>query len=187
MSGLTVTQSLTMSDSDDDDRRSRREEREEGPPKEREEGPPKPEQKKRRRKSTSQGKPLEESTAADTSKNPEAEAEAPAEELAEATVPVPTVKQPPVSPDTKPVKGKKGKGKGKGKKGKAKGKEVGSPRSCPGKPNEPFSPMPTSREIWSSQGPQPGKQKLQLTKSGFSKSRRIPRGLSVIFAGKQAI
>ena len=30
--------------------------------------------------------------------------------------------------------------------------------------------MPTSREIWSSQVPQPGKQKLQLTKSRFSKT-----------------
>ena len=120
LSSVTVTQLLTMSDSDDDDRRSRREDREEGPPK--------PEQKRRRRKSASQAKPLEESTAADTSKDPEEKVEAPAEELGEAPVPAkPIVKQPPVSPDAKPVKGKKGKGKGKGKKGKSKGKDFGSP------------------------------------------------------------
>ena len=161
LSGVTVTQLLTMSDSDDDDRRSRREEREEGPPK--------PEQKKRRRKtSTSQAKPLEESTAADTSKDPEA----PAEDLAEAPVPVPTVKQPPVSPDAKPVKGKKGKGKGKGKKGKSKGKDFGSPRSRPGKPSEPLSPpIPSSREILAElqkEGLGDAKEKLRLRKSGFS-------------------
>ena len=170
LSGVTVTQLLTMSDFDDDDRRSRREEREEGPPKEREEGPPQPEQKKRRRKSTSQAKPLEESTAADTSKECEAKAEAPAEELAEAPAPVPTVKQPPVSPDAKPVKGKKGKGKGKGKKGKSKGKDFGSPRT--GKPPERLSPpIPSSRGILAElqkEGLGDAKGKLGLTKSGFS-------------------
>ena len=141
LSGVTVTQLLTMSDSDDDDRRSRREEREEGPPQNREEGPPKPEQKKRRWKSASHAKPLEESTVADTSKDLEEMVEVPVEEPAEAAVPrKPPVKQPPVSPDAKPVKGKKGKGKGKGKKGKSKGKDFGSPRSRPGKPAEPVSP-----------------------------------------------
>ena len=82
-------------------------------------------------------------------KDLEEKIEAPAEELAEAPVPdKPPVKQPPVSLDAKPVKGKKGKGKGKGKKGKSKGKDFGSPRSRPGRPPEPVSP-PTrsSREI----------------------------------------
>ena len=61
----------------------------------------------------------------------------------------PPVKQPPVSPDAKPVKGEKGKGKGKGKKGKSKGKDFGSPRSRPGKPSEPVSPpTQSSRMFW---------------------------------------
>ena len=155
LSGVTVTQLLTMSDSEDDDRRSRREEREEGPPpKDSEGGTPKPEQKKRRRKSSSsKAKPLEESTVAEDSKDPketvEAAAEGPAEptEPAEVSVEVkPPVKRPPVSPDAKPVKGKKGKGKGKGKKGKSKGKEFNSPRSRPRKPSEPVSP-PTQAKV----------------------------------------
>ena len=85
LSGVTVTQLLTMSDSEDDDRRSRREEREEGPPpKDSGEGTPKPDQKKRRRKSSSsKAKPLEESTVAEDSKDPEAKVEAPAEGPAE--------------------------------------------------------------------------------------------------------
>ena len=182
LSGVTVTQLLTMSDSEDDDRRSRREEREEGPPpKDSGEGTPKPDQKKRRRKSSSsKAKPLEESTVAEDSKDPEEKVEAPAEEPAEepaepAEVSVavkPPVKRPPVSPDAKPVKGKKGKGKGKGKKGKSKGKEFNSPRSRPRKPSEPVSP-PTqgSREVLqelqsSSLGQSKGK--LRLPKSGFS-------------------
>ena len=173
-----MTQLLT----EDDDRRSRREEREEGlPPKDSEEGTPKPDQKKRRRKSSSsKAKPLEESTVAEGSKDfegtVEAAAEGPAEEPAEpAEVSVserPPVKRPPVSPDAKPVKGKKGKGKGKGKKGKSKGKEFNSPRSRPRKPAEPVSP-PTqgSREVLQelqSSGLGQSKGKLRLPKSGFS-------------------
>ena len=181
LSGVTVTQLLTMSDSEDDDRRSRREEREEGPPpKDSEGGTPKPEQKKRRRKSSSsKAKPLEESTVAEDSKDPKETVEAPAEGPAEPTEPAevsvevkPPVKRPPVSPDAKPVKGKKGKGKGKGKKGKPKGKEFNSPRSCPRKPSEPVSP-PTqgSREVMQelqSSGLGQSKGKLRLPKSGFS-------------------
>ena len=182
LSGVTVTQLLTMSDSEDDDRRSRREEREEGPPpKDSGEGTPKPDQKKRRRKSSSsKAKPLEESTVAEGSKDleetVEAAAEGPAEEPtepAEVSVPEkPPVKRPPVSPDAKPVKGKKGKGKGKGKKGKSKGKEFNSPRSRPRKPSEPVSP-PTqgSREVLQelqSSGLGQSKGKLRLPKTGFS-------------------
>ena len=61
LSGVTVTQLLTMSDSQNDDRRSRREERKEGfPPKNSEKGTPKSDQKKRCRKSSSsKAKPLE--------------------------------------------------------------------------------------------------------------------------------
>ena len=84
----------------------------------------------------------------------------------------PPVKRLPVSPDAKPVKGKKGKGKGKGKKGKSKGKEFNSPRSRPRIPSEPVSP-PTqgSREVMQelqSSGLGQSKGKLRLPKSGFS-------------------
>ena len=186
LSGVTVTQLLTMSDS------------EEGPPpKDSEEGTPKPEQKKRRRKSSSsKAKPLEESTVADASKDPEEKVEAPAEEPAEepaepAEVSVPEkppVKRPPVSPDAKPVKGKKGKGKGKGKKGKSKGKEFNSPRSRPRKPSEPVSP-PTqgSREVLKelqSSGLGQSKGKLRLPKSGFSQEN--PKRYRCDFCRKRA-